>query len=392
MQPINAWSDTQFAPVPGLSEMLMQRNRDTQDALGNIGQFAGALGAGAIGAVQASGQPQVLAEGGQTPSTGMAALKGGLMNFNKAYTGTGDSFKQFAAMGKMADTTRSLLDAQTPRTPDQQPKVMGYTDDEWKHLGTADKVQAFQATKQAMDQKTAMLGYDTAMQHFAQIQQQMAEQKKAREADARFSAAYAQASSPKLNTGDNGFSMYANMATGNAVTPGQSPNGQQMLDMAIRSGMTPRAALDVARSGYEVAQAKANPLEKNVRFVKSPGGFNVAIGDGGQFQFEPAMPGSLVKPSRDPYAEMDYRTLAERENKITQQISEARGKKQFDLANQLVGELSGVRKQKESLRRNNSGTSAAPVSQSGAPYPEGTRLKGPGGKMFVVKNGQPVAE
>ena len=46
-------------------------------------------------------------------------------------------------------------------------------------LGTADKVQAFQAMKTAQDTKTAMAGYDTAIQHMHDIGQQM----NARQAD-----------------------------------------------------------------------------------------------------------------------------------------------------------------------------------------------------------------
>jgi hypothetical protein len=98
-------------------------------------------------------------------------------------------------------------------------------------------------------------------------------------------------------------------------------------------------------------------------------------------------PDSSVRP--DPYAALDYKALVADEMNLQKQLSAARGKKQFDLAAQLAGELNSVLLKKGALR---GGSNPSAPAATAAPYPDGTRLKGPNGKMYVVKNGQPVAE
>lgn len=255
MQPINAWSNTQYAPVPGLSELLTQRNRDTRQAFSDIGQFAGSAVAAGIGAKQAADHPEQFSPG---TSTGMAALKGGLMNFNKAFTGDGESFKQFAAMGKAADGVfNATLTAASSTTPQDKEAVGlgGITKTQWQHFGTADKINALKTWDATQKAQATMLGYDTALQHFAQVQQQSQAQQEATAAWKRFGNDYTAARSPQLNAGSDGFSMFVNNAVGNGVTPGKTVNGQDMLDMALRAGVSPQDAFSVARSGAEVAKA-----------------------------------------------------------------------------------------------------------------------------------------
>lgn len=204
--------------VPGFAQLLEARNRRNDVALQQIGDFAGELGAGIIGAVQANKIDPASAVGKTGPempktfgqeafgdkTSGFGnALRAGLMNFNLAGGGDGGSafgrmtnpggassaamnFKQFAALGKTADGLRETIGASTPTLPGQQPKILGYTDDEWKHLGTADKANAMQSWQQEQQAKATMLGYDTALQHFHQVKQQMSRTAAADAADAAF--------------------------------------------------------------------------------------------------------------------------------------------------------------------------------------------------------------
>lgn len=185
--------------IPGYAQLLLARNEANDQAVKNIGRFVGAVGAGAIGAGQGAQNPGAFGQG-TSPAGG--ALQAGLMDFSNAYrngggipsalqtgspTGStgenmsafsrltnpgaassaGMNFKQFAAQGKMADATRSMMKEQTPTLPGQDTPVMGYTDDQWKHLGTADKISAFAAVKQANDMQVAS---QTAKEIGARIQ------------------------------------------------------------------------------------------------------------------------------------------------------------------------------------------------------------------------------
>jgi hypothetical protein len=52
---------------------------------------------------------------------------------------------------------------------------------------------------------------------------------------------------------------------------------------------------------------------------------------------------------------------------------------------------------REKIRTQAGGSRAAPgtaqdAPRNGAPYPDGTRLRGKDGKMYVVRNGVPVPE
>ena len=277
--------------VPGLAALLMQRNADTATAMGNMGTFFGALASGGVGAQQASQDPSAFGAG---TSPASAAVQGGLMNFSNAYgggaggdlgsfsrmvrgggggtvTGTGGTnFKQFEAMGKMADATRDAMASTTPSLPDQQPAVMGYTDDQWKHLGTADKVQALAATKQAMEMKAAQQGYQAGQMDLAAKQQQLAAQQRQAAAWARFGQNYtAQATTPGAGvgapssapdpTGMPGSDMFG--AAPGAAAPssgGGTLSGQQMYDMAIRSGVAPQDALELAKGAMDVEKGQAD--------------------------------------------------------------------------------------------------------------------------------------
>lgn len=200
--------------VPGYGQLLMERNAQNAAALANIGKFAGSVGAGAIGAQDASQDPDVYGEG-TTPT--QAGVQGFMQNFNNAQTsapgadmngfsrlvnggnGNGEgganggiapnvNFKQFAAMGKVADAVRDSIKATTPTLPDQQPVVLGMNDDQWQHAGTAQKLTALQGWKQALDAKATMAGYDAGQQHMALIVQQandMKAQAKERDAEAQ---------------------------------------------------------------------------------------------------------------------------------------------------------------------------------------------------------------
>lgn len=148
----------------------------------------------------------------------------------------------------------------------------------------------------------------------------------------------------------------------------------------------PRALDSLARWQQLAAPEKTYG---DVQFTDVPGrpGAKVVTRDGYTSVIQP--PGDQDIASKpDPYAELDYKALVAEETDLQKQLSAARGKKQIDLATQLAGELNNVRKRKAALR----GGGTRPTANSAAPYPEGTRLKGPGGKTYVVKDGKPVPE
>jgi hypothetical protein len=274
---INGSQGEQYA-VPGMAALLIEGNRRNDEAWNNLGRIGGQVAAGIGGLVQGAADPKQF--GGDTTKLG-GALRAGLMNFNYAGSGSeggsafgrmtnpggassaGMNFKQFAAIGKTADGLRETIGAGTPRTPDQQPKILGYTDDEWKHLGTADKANAMQTWQQQQQAKATMLGYDTAMQHYHQIGQQMARQQADDAAQGRFTSEFRKATNPKLNMGTDGFSLFANAAMGKALTPGGTVNGQQMLDMALRAGMDPLKASAMAENLGRMAELGSQGFEFN---------------------------------------------------------------------------------------------------------------------------------
>lgn len=302
--------------VPGLGELLRARNADTLAAIGNIGRFSGAVGAGTIGAGQGFKNSTVFGDG-TTP--GQGAFRGALMNFNNAENGGGApsggnsdmggmarlvnggggnggvNFKQFAALGKAADGVRDSIKAVTPALPDQQPAILGMTDDQWKHAGTADKVTALQSWKQSQDVKTAMQAYDMGQLHMKQVQDQMKSTADDTAAWDRFGAGYQDltqgvpvAQNPMVDPNSPVQSPMVNMAAQALANP-QPLNGQEMLGLAIRSGVKPADALTVAKSAQEVARAQRETSQNSVPRKLNLDGTPVIFSEKtGTFQIDPA--------------------------------------------------------------------------------------------------------
>ena len=157
----------------GIGYLLAQRNADNQQAMQQLAQVGRGLGSAIGGAVQAYHDPAAFGPG---TSSGFAALKGAAMNYNNATTGDGANFKQFAAMGKTADSLREAMKFGVSSTPDQQPKVLGFTDDEWKHIGTDKKIAALQGFQESQ----LMQAREQGLQQGALQMAQMAEAAQAR--------------------------------------------------------------------------------------------------------------------------------------------------------------------------------------------------------------------
>lgn len=179
-------------PSPALASLLNANNERNAQAVQTLGRVGGALGSGVVGAVQGAMNPDTFGAG---TNPLLAAVRAGGMNFNAAggaaggaggpsngmarltnpggASGAGMNFKQFAAMGKMADATRTMMKESTPTLPgqDEQP-VMGMTDDQWQHSGTGAKIQAFSAVKQANDMKQQKLGQMQTMAEIGRTQAQ----------------------------------------------------------------------------------------------------------------------------------------------------------------------------------------------------------------------------
>jgi hypothetical protein len=253
-------SSRNLAAVLQFFSDLATRSRQENQAANTADAFRQNMGGG--GGPQQPAQPSAMAALVAPPATGMDNVpsQGGDVS------GNGVDMKKFAAAAKLADATRSVVAMNTPSLPDQQPKVLGYTDDEWKHLGTLDKMAAYTGFTQAQTAKAQMQAYDKATAdvqeaharagyytaHAAQASAMTESTANENNAWQRFGQNYNAATAPTLNAGANGMQMFANAAAGNSVTPGPQLNGQQMQDLALRSGVNARDAQQLAKGQMEL--------------------------------------------------------------------------------------------------------------------------------------------
>lgn len=333
----------QYAPPPpGLAALLQQRNQQTGADAQGLGKVAGDIGSAIVGMVQGFRNPGVFngnapdpngsdtvpggQDGGGTPAVGaggpakftlgqklMSMVKAGAINMASANgdgggqaglarltnpdgassTGAGMNFKQFAALGKMADATRNMMKESTPTLPgqDEQP-VMGMTDDQWQHSGTGAKIQAFGAVKQANDLKQQKLGQ---MQTMAEIGKNNAQtgdinaQQKLREQQAGDEAATGNVLSNMPAKGSNPDGSYSQADYVNAMRGMNLPKDVQSR-IFNRLLTMPKTADD---GGGPITYSE-DPVtgERVARLGKSllPSGINPAKQAGG--------PGTLTEPQR----------------------------------------------------------------------------------------------
>lgn len=340
--------------VAGLGGLLAQRDENQRRNMDTIGQFGGALGAGVVGAVQGSQAPGVFGEG-TTPTSG--AVQGGMMNFANAWGGGGGgggdmngfarltrgggggeaggargggmNFKQFAAMGKAADGVREAMRTAAPHLDDEDPMVLGMTDEEWKHAGTEAKVTALKGWQQGETAKAAMQAYDQGQQTVLLTQQRIKEAaaqtgetaarqrlieeqvigaRSAEAADTSFGQALQQAARG-MNQDTVGT---LNQGNGPVNVPGSWMNHFMSAvarnpDAANSKNMMPFYEA-LARGSLEKTAAD----KKTVSFTKSPTGMDIAYSpETGTFQYDPASkaglePGLTARavPARDAFGNL----------------------------------------------------------------------------------------
>ena len=276
--------------VPNLSAILTQGNQETMDSLSSVGQTAGSILSAIYGGFKGANNPEAFGAGTSATS---GALQGAAMNFANAMSGgnvagmagfgpassnmsgfaglvsnavnggkggvpTGSSFTQFEKMGKAADNFRSAMATTVPTTGNEQPKVLGYTDAEWKHIGTNDKIQALQGWQQAQQAKATMAGYDKAVADTAEAHaragyytSQQDALKSEQEGWQRFGQNYKKATAPQLNNDLTDFQNYGKLNSGTL-------NGQQMQDLAISSGVNAKDALLLAKGNMDLDKGAAD--------------------------------------------------------------------------------------------------------------------------------------
>ena len=232
---LNNGGGVNFGPAPGLAGIFAQREHDAAAAssqgmqmLANmIGYFAQSAAANtqnanaatanragsALNAAQpgATGAAAPAADPTAAPATtdGTAPAPAAVLPVGNPNDQTGapavDPLKQLTRQGKLADAQRAVLSAQTPSTADVPAKVWGYTDDEWKHLGTKDKIAAGAAHEAALQQRTAALATQETlarMQDFQAQADQRRQQALAMDAEANTAAKYASFLDDKVNHPD----------------------------------------------------------------------------------------------------------------------------------------------------------------------------------------------
>lgn len=203
-----------FGPPPGLAQILAQRDQELQSNSKGIGDTLGKFGAGAVGAMQGSSSPGTFGAG---TSAAMGGVKGFMQNFAAAGNGGGGgssfadmvnprgggsgggagggsggapggmSVNQLKLASKTADAFRAQMASQTPSTDDEDPKVLGHTDDEWDTLGAADKWSAVQGYVQGQVQNEV----GARLQDYAAQAQERTAQAKAGQDAGTFLKAYA---------------------------------------------------------------------------------------------------------------------------------------------------------------------------------------------------------
>lgn len=153
--------------------MLAQRDKQQKDDAKGVGKGLGMIGGGIYGAVQGGQDPTVFGSG---TSSGMGAFKGFITNASAANGGGGggqggmSSFSnmvqggpgggmnvtQLKAAGKTADAFRDQMSEHTSTVGDEDPKILGATDDEWDTLGAAEKWGRVNGFVQGQAQKSVM--------------------------------------------------------------------------------------------------------------------------------------------------------------------------------------------------------------------------------------------
>lgn len=178
-----------FMPPPGLMQSLIERDKQMQEDAKSIGKMAGSFTAGIGGAIGGASNPGVF--GGDTSATS-GAMQGFMHNFNAGMNGGGASgfagmvggggqgggggpmnFKQLAALGKTSDGLRETIRSMTPTVEGQDVKILGMTDEEWKHAGTYDKVNALGMYQQQQQMQAAEQGRRLGMLQYEQIARQV---------------------------------------------------------------------------------------------------------------------------------------------------------------------------------------------------------------------------
>lgn len=301
---VNSGQGQYYGSPNGLALLLAQRNRDNAEAMDNIGQFAGAVGAGIGGAVQARRNPELLA---QAYGAGKgSAAQAGFTNFAAAYGGGGGgtgfgglktsggsggpgmNFKQLAELGKAADATRSAMIAGMPTVGDETPNVFG-TDEEWKTMGAREKFGRVQEFVQVNAEKAAL-------QKMALIGQQMEAQRQALGQETEFgqamstaqgrinNAALAEGNGP-VRTRAAGLNEFAQVASPQAwAAPQASAFREEAARGAETAGMTPGAMMPIPGapghsfvalsrgSGTVINTGRSTPPDKAPQLYDLPGG------------------------------------------------------------------------------------------------------------------------
>lgn len=200
-----------FMPPPGLMEGLAARDKQLQEDGKSIGKMAGGLVSGVSGAFQGAGAAKAGGVFEPGTSVGSGAMQGFARNWQASqgeggggmgglaslvqgggasggggagFTG-GMNMKQFAALGKTADSLREAMRTSIPTVEGQDPKVFGMTDDEWKHAGTDRKISSLQAYQQAQALQAQQQGYELGKMHMAEYAAQIAKRKQDEQANAQ---------------------------------------------------------------------------------------------------------------------------------------------------------------------------------------------------------------
>ena len=434
-----------WGPPPGYLQALMQRNENNNRALEQIGRFTGAMGSGIGGAMLANrNQKQYLADlaGGAEPTAspygqevtpGGAGVRGFLSNFNAGFNGGGGEPSMSRSMNRAmgaAGGGNQNYEQQATQAKALRTAVLAFAPKDAEGNLTAEgKAIVAKANASGLPDLVGMVenhvmerkqrAEDAKLSADQQRQQLLAAQLGDFQRKQQQSEAFRQALGAQQSlAGNRQFNQQAGqpfmdlLKNGQETAPAQadvpglafryldpesagrvSENFARAMELTGRTQDPLRAqayATDRmnAETNAKLAELRKRELENPTAKPQSPGRVTVKADDGSTFTGTPEQAAAFQK------ANPTAKAMRAQGDRVALEEELAQHQAAMKSGDNYYGFLGAQSRSKQivAIKRKLAELGTSPAATAAAPYPEGTRLTGPGGKPFIVKNGQPVPE
>ena len=175
----------QWGPPPGLAAFREQQSRALAEAADSLGNVAGMIGGGAVGAFQGAASPEVFGAGTSKTSGAFQGFAqnvaagqgggGGMGGFSSMINGGGGgggtpNFKQLKQSGKDAESAfRTFANKGLGPDGKEQLKLGGMTFEEFENFGSREKVGFVQSVKSGMELERLKQGIELGKAQMAQF-------------------------------------------------------------------------------------------------------------------------------------------------------------------------------------------------------------------------------